>query len=95
MTLGATPATSPRCSRVGSPVSASGRDQGSATARPRHFAGSQLVAAGVDVRTVSARLGHSPPSITLDIYTHRVQDNDRAAAELLGQLIKPKVSGDA
>ena len=26
-------------------------------------------------------LGHSRPSITLDIYTHRVQDNDRAAAE--------------
>lgn len=55
----------------------------------RHFAGSQLVAAGVDIRTVSARLGHSRPSITLDIYTHRVQDNDRAAAEVLGKLIKP------
>ena len=59
----------------------------------RHFAGSQLVAAGVDIRTVSARLGHSRPSITLDIYTHRVQDNDRAAAEVLGNLIKPKTPG--
>jgi integrase len=55
----------------------------------RHFVGSQLVAAGVDIRTVSARLGHSRPSITLDIYTHRVQDNDRAAAEVLGRLLKP------
>ncbi len=61
----------------------------------RHFAGSQLVAAGVDIRTVSARLGHSRPSITLDIYTHRVQDNDRAAAEVLGQLIKPKANGSS
>jgi integrase len=59
----------------------------------RHFAGSQLVAAGVDIRTVSARLGHSRPSITLDIYTHRVHDNDRAAAEVLGQLIKPRTNG--
>lgn len=58
----------------------------------RHFAGSQLVAGGVDIRTVSARLGHSRPSITLDIYTHQVQDNDRAAAEVLGKLIKPKVN---
>jgi integrase len=61
----------------------------------RHFAGSQLVAAGVDIRTVSARLGHSRPSITLDIYTHRVQDNDRAAAEVLGKLIKPRSKGKA
>jgi integrase len=61
----------------------------------RHFAGSQLVAAGVDIRTVSARLGHSRPSITLDIYTHRVQDNDRAAAEVLGRLIKPGSKGEA
>ena len=60
----------------------------------RHLAGSQLVAAGVDIRTVSARLGHSRPSITLDIYTHRVQDNDRAAAEVLGQLIKPRTNGE-
>jgi integrase len=60
----------------------------------RHFAGSQLVAAGVDIRTVSARLGHSRPSITLDIYTHRVQDNDRAAAEVLGQLIKPRTNNE-
>jgi integrase len=59
----------------------------------RHFAGSQLVAAGVDIRTVSARLGHSRPSITLDIYTHRVQDNDRAAAEVLGRLVKPRANG--
>jgi integrase len=61
----------------------------------RHFAGSQLVAAGVDIRTVSARLGHSRPSITLDIYSHRVQDNDRAAAEILGQLIKPRAKGES
>jgi integrase len=44
---------------------------------------------------VSARLGHSQPSITLDIYTHRVQDNDRAAAEVLGNLLKPGANGES
>lgn len=53
----------------------------------RHFAGSQLMAAGVDVKTVSGRLGHSRASTTLDIYTHAVHDHDRAAAEVLGTLV--------
>src|SRR5262249_771555 len=35
----------------------------------RHFAGSQLIAAGVDIKTVQTRLGHSRPSTTLDVYT--------------------------
>jgi integrase len=53
----------------------------------RHFAGSQLVASGVDVLTVSRRLGHSRPSITLDIYSHQVAEHDRAAASVLGAIV--------
>lgn len=36
----------------------------------RHHYASRLIAAGVPVSAVSAALGHSSPSTTLDIYTH-------------------------
>ena len=53
----------------------------------RHFTATQLIAAGVDVRTVSGRLGHSDPSITLRVYSHILEQRDRAAAELMGSKI--------
>jgi integrase len=53
----------------------------------RHFSGSQLIAAGVDVLTVSRRLGHARPSITTDVYGHKVQEHDRAAAAVIGELV--------
>jgi hypothetical protein len=34
------------------------------------FTATQLIAAGVDVRTVAGRLGHSVPSLTLKVYSH-------------------------
>ncbi len=43
-----------------------------------------LVAAGVDIKTAQARLGHSDPRLTLTIYARAVPEADRAAAELLG-----------
>ncbi len=33
----------------------------------RHFTATQLIGAGVDVRTVAGRLGHSDPSVTLRV----------------------------
>jgi len=36
----------------------------------RHTHASQLIASGVDVLTISRRLGHGAPSITLDVYSH-------------------------
>lgn len=59
----------------------------------RHFAATQLVAAGVDVRTVAGRLGHSSPSITLDIYAHFIEDADREAARRMGELFGDTLSG--
>jgi integrase len=53
----------------------------------RHYSGSQLIAAGVDVLTVSRRLGHARPSITTDVYGHKVQDHDRTAAAVIGDLV--------
>jgi len=56
----------------------------------RHATGSLLVAAGTDVKTAQARLGHSTPVITLRLYTDVVDANDRAAGERLGQHLTPK-----
>jgi hypothetical protein len=36
----------------------------------RHSHASQLIAAGVDIVTISKRLGHAKPSVTLAIYAH-------------------------
>jgi len=45
----------------------------------RHFYASLLIGEGEDVSTVSASLGHSAVSTTLDIYTHAFEDKKRAA----------------
>jgi len=45
----------------------------------RHFAATQMLSAGVDVKTAAARLGHSP-SMLLDVYAHVVPAADTAAA---------------
>ena len=45
----------------------------------RHCHASALIAAGLDVITVSRRLGHSKASITLDVYGHLFTNNDAAA----------------
>ncbi len=50
----------------------------------RHLSATELIAAGVDVRTVAGRLGHADPTVTLRVYAHAAQERDRAAAELLG-----------
>ena len=42
----------------------------------RHTQATQLLANGVDVKTVQTRLGHANASITLNWYTHAVPEND-------------------
>jgi integrase len=46
----------------------------------RHTHASTLIAAGLDVLTVSRRLGHGTPAITLNVYGHLFRPDDRAAA---------------
>lgn len=47
----------------------------------RHTHASQLIAAGLDVVTVSRRLGHGNPTVTLSVYAHLFGNtDDRAAA---------------
>jgi integrase len=57
----------------------------------RHFSATQLLAAGVDLRTVAGRLGHGGGgATTLRVYAAFVADADRRAAALLGtQLPRP------
>ncbi len=50
----------------------------------RHYMASVLIAAGVDIETVSHREGHARTSTTLDIYTHLVKAKDTAAADVIG-----------
>jgi integrase len=54
----------------------------------RHAHASALIAAGVDVLTVSRRLGHSKASITLDTYAHLLEGADAAAAKAIEGVLK-------
>jgi len=58
----------------------------------RHFTATQLIGAGVDVRTVAGRLGHTDPSMTLRVYSHALEERDRAAAAVMGRVLTPPAS---
>lgn len=52
----------------------------------RHSHGSWLLAAGVDIMTVSRRLGHESIKTTADIYGHVSKRADNAAAKAMGKI---------
>ncbi len=54
----------------------------------RHTHASVLIRAGVDILTISRRLGHSKPSVTLDTYGHLIEGSDKAAAEAISRVLK-------
>jgi integrase len=49
----------------------------------RHTHASSLIAAGVDVLTISRRLGHASPTITLGVYGHLYSNTDDRAAQVM------------
>ena len=49
----------------------------------RHTHASQLISAGVDVVTVSRRLGHARASVTLNVYSHLFGATDDRAADIV------------
>lgn len=53
----------------------------------RHSQASILFAAGVDVVTVSKRLGHSQVSTTQNIYAHLLEQSDKNASDAISALI--------
>jgi integrase len=59
----------------------------------RHFMVTQLVAGGVDWRTVSGRAGHADGHMTLATYAHFQQAQDRQAAEFMERLIRLPEAG--
>jgi integrase len=52
----------------------------------RHAHATQLLAAGVPVRTVSGRLGHASAMTTLNVYAHALEESDEHAAQVIGEI---------
>jgi integrase len=50
----------------------------------RHTHASMLIASGVDIITVSRRLGHCSPKVTLEVYGHLINGGDDRAAQIVG-----------
>jgi hypothetical protein len=42
-----------------------------------------LIASGMDVLTISRRLGHGSPTVTLSVYGHMIAGSDSRAAEIM------------
>jgi integrase len=53
----------------------------------RHFTATQMLASGVPVKTVAARLGHANAATTLNVYAHALESSDAEAAHLLGAIL--------
>ena len=58
----------------------------------RHTHASTLIASGLNVLTISRRLGHGSPAITLGIYGHLFKTDDRAAAIMEAALTEGRVN---
>ncbi len=56
----------------------------------RHTNATLMIASGVDIRTVSKRLGHAQTSTTTNIYTHAIRTADELAAEAIDDILTPK-----
>ncbi|MCI8592925.1 MAG: site-specific integrase [Lachnospiraceae bacterium] len=55
----------------------------------RHTAATLLISRGVDVRTVSGRLGHASTSTTMNIYAEFLKEMDRGASDELEKMLLP------
>ncbi|HBX76115.1 MAG TPA: hypothetical protein DEG43_00575 [Acidimicrobiaceae bacterium] len=53
----------------------------------RHFHATQLLAEGKPIANVSRRLGHSSVTVTLNTYSHWLPEQDRDAADFIGDLL--------
>lgn len=59
----------------------------------RHTSASVAITNGADVASVSARLGHSDPSITMRMYTHANKESIRKAGQIARDALKAAVGG--
>lgn len=56
----------------------------------RHTMATLLIGEGVEISTVSGRLGHADITTTLDIYTHYLQEHDKTASNTLTKFMKKR-----
>ena len=54
----------------------------------RHTHASVLIRMGVDILTISRRLGRGKASVTLDLYGHLIEGADAAAAKAIEGVLK-------
>jgi integrase len=54
----------------------------------RHFAATELLAAGISARDTAEMLGHADPSLTLKVYAHATTERQRAAAGVLARIVE-------
>lgn len=59
----------------------------------RHANATEMLRAGVPLRTVTARLGHADPQTTLRLYVHAVGADDAEAARRVSAILRPVVRG--
>jgi integrase len=53
----------------------------------RHTHASMLIASGTDILTISRRLGHASPTVTLGVYGHMIAGTDDKAAAIVDQVL--------
>jgi integrase len=58
----------------------------------RHTHVSHLIAAGVDILTISRRVGHAKPTTTLNVYGHLIPNSDDRATQAVANMFA-RVSG--
>lgn len=54
----------------------------------RHFAATQMIAAGTSIDVVARRLHHRNPALTLAVYSHPSEDDERRAGEAVAALLR-------
>jgi len=54
----------------------------------RHFAATELLAAGISPRDAAEMLGHADPSLTLRVYAHATTERQRDAAGVLARVVQ-------
>lgn len=60
----------------------------------RHTAASLMLMSGMQLIRIARQLGHSRPSITLDIYGHLIPGLENEAAQRLDELITPTIAAE-
>jgi integrase len=58
----------------------------------RHTHASELLRRGTPLKTVSARLGHSNATVTLNTYAHVMSGDDEQAADLVGDFLQKQIA---